>query len=209
MMDVDTVWRHIHTEREHLTRVLAELPAEGWDHPTLCTGWAVRHVAAHVISSAEASAGDVLAMMWRGQGNFNRALYREGLRLGSRSPDEILDAFERNRGSRHHPLGTTRWEPLLDALVHTQDIVLPLGLNYTMPIEAAQVAADRVWSWPFPFFARRRLGRVRLIADDTEWRAGSGAEIRGPMASLLLLLTGRDAAFLQLRGEGLALLPHR
>jgi uncharacterized protein (TIGR03083 family) len=209
MMDVDAVWNHIHTEREHLARLLAELPADGWGHPTLCTGWAVRHVAAHVISSAEASPGDVVAMMWRGQGNFNRALYREGLRLGSRPPDEILAAFERNRESRHHPLGTTRWEPLLDALVHTQDIVLPLGLNYTMPIEAAHAAAGRVWSRSFPFFARRRLRHFQLIADDTEWMVGSGAEVRGPMSSLLLLLTGRDAALDRLHGEGVALLPRR
>lgn len=208
-MDPDAVWNHIHSEREFLASLLAELPAEGWDHPSLCAGWAVRHVAAHVISSAEASPRDVIAMMWRGQGNFNRALYREGLRLGSRQPDEILDAFDRNRGSRHHPLGTTRWEPLLDALVHTQDIALPLGLSHTMPIEAAQAAADRVWSWPFPFFARRRLRRFQLIADDTDWTAGSGAEIRGPMSALLLLLTGREASLTQLHGEGVALLPRR
>lgn len=208
-MDVDAVWNHIHTEREYLANVLAELPIHGWDHQTLCAGWAVRHVAAHVISSAEASAGDVAAMMWRGRGSFNRALFREGLRLGSRPPEEILCAFERNRGSRHHPLGTTRWEPLLDALVHTQDIVLPLGIDHTMPIEAAQAAADRVWARPFPFFARRRLRHVHLVADDTDWGAGFGAEIRGPMAALLLLLTGRDVALMSLRGEGVTLLPRR
>lgn len=208
-MDLDEVWDHIHTEREHLARLLADLPAEDWDHPTLCTGWAVRHVAAHVISSAEAGTSDVIAMMWRGRGNFNRALYREGLRLGSRQPNEILAAFERNRGSRHHPLGTTPWEPLLDALVHTQDIALPLGLSQAMPTEAARAAADRVWSWPFPFFARRRLRQFRLIADDTDWTVGSGAEITGPIADLLLLLTGRDAALGHLHGEGVPFFPRR
>lgn len=146
---------------------------------------------------------------WRGRGNFNRALYLEGLRLGARSPEDILAAFDRCRDSRHHPVGTSRWEPLVDVLVHTQDIALPLGLGHTMPLSAARAAADRVWSVPFPFFARRRLRRFRLTADDVDWSAGSGPDVRGPISALLLLLTGRDASLSQLEGDGVTLLPHR
>ena len=208
-MDADEVWLHVHTERARLARLLGDLAPADWDHPSLCAGWAVRHVAAHVISSAEASAGDVIGAMWRGRGNFNRALYLEGLRLGARSPEDILATFERYRDSRHHPPGTSHWEPLLDALVHTQDIALPLGLSHAMPLSAARAAADRVWSVPFPFFARRRLRRFHLTADDVDWSVGSGPDVHGPISALLLLLTGRDTSLLQLEGDGVALLPHR
>ena len=41
------------------------------------------------------------------------------------------------------------------------------------------------------FWARRRLRGLRLHATDTDWFAGAGAELRGSIGMLLLLLTGR------------------
>ncbi len=208
-MDAEEVWLHIHNERARLAGLLGGLEQETWDRPTLCGGWAVRHVAAHVISSAEAGPRDVAAAMWRGRGNFNRALYLQGLRLGAQSPEDILAAFERNRASRRHPVGTSLWEPLVDVLVHTQDIALPLGVALAMPVPAARAAAARVWSNPFPFRARHRLRNFRLTADDADFFVGAGRDVHGPMAALLLLLTGRSAALPLLKGNGVHLLPSR
>ena len=57
----------------------------------------------------------------------------------------------------------------------------------------------------WPFWARRRLRGLRLTATDTDWSAGQGAELRGPIQAVLLLLTGRTAAALpQLDGSGVA-----
>jgi hypothetical protein len=55
-----------------------------------------------------------------------------------------------------------------------------------------------------PFRARRRLTGYQLVATDTRWRVGSGQPVEGPMAALLLLLTGRPAALTQLSGAGAA-----
>lgn len=79
-----------------------------------------------------------------------------------------------------------------------------------MPTQAARVAADRVWSKAFPFQARRRLVMVQLSATDCAWQAGHGGkgrEVRGSIAALLFLLTGRTALVPELSGSGLALLP--
>lgn len=73
-----------------------------------------------------------------------------------------------------------------------------------MPPELAVVAADRVWSRPRMFHARRNLAGYRLVADDAPWAAGQGQEVRGPIGALLLLLTGRPAAVPQLSGPGAA-----
>ncbi len=40
--------------------------------------------------------------------------------------------------------------------------------------------------WPLP--------GARLVATDIEWTRGAGEEIRGPVAVLLLLVTGRPEA---------------
>jgi hypothetical protein len=100
--------------------------------------------------------------------------------------------------------GTTRNEALLDTLVHTQGIAIPLGRRHDMPLEAARECAGHVWRHGFSFYARRRLAGYRLEATDTDWTVGEGAAVRGPMWALLLLVTGRRAALDALTGEGAA-----
>jgi hypothetical protein len=61
--------------------------------------------------------------------------------------------------------------------------------------------------WPFTvaFDARRRLAGLRLEATDTQWAAGDGEVVEGPVEALLLLLTGRVAAARdRLSGPGVA-----
>jgi hypothetical protein len=69
------------------------------------------------------------------------------------------------------------------------------------------VAAERIWAKPFPFKARKRLTGLRLVASDIDWSAGDGAEIQGPIADLLLLLSGRRPA--RLSGAGVERLQRR
>ena len=205
-MDRNAIWNVVHRERSALADLLETLSPAEWDHPTLCPGWAVRDVAAHVIASPQFGLADLVPALWRGRGDYNRAMYLDARARGRRPVESILADYRRLDGSRRHPPGTTVREPLLDVLVHTQDIALPLGRHHAMPPEAARTAADRVWSMPFPFWARRRLRGVTLTATDIDWRAGSGPEVRGTMEALLLLLTGRTAALDRLEGPGLDVL---
>ena len=61
----------------------------------------------------------------------------------------------------------------------------------------------------FPFRARHQLAGCWLAATDVDWTVGSGAPVEGPIAALLLLVTGRDAALDQLTGEGVHTLRRR
>ncbi|KUG61699.1 hypothetical protein AVL61_01995 [Kocuria rosea subsp. polaris] len=204
-MDRTAIWDAVHRERSALADLLGTLGPEEWDHPTLCPGWAVRDVAAHVISSPQFGVADLAVALWRGRGNYDRAVFLDARRRGRRPVEEIVADYRRLDGSRRRPPGTGVRDPLLDVLVHTQDIALPLGRHHAMPPEAARTAADRVWSISFLFRARRRLRGVTLTATDVDWRAGSGPEVRGTMEALLLLLTGRTAALDRLEGPGLDL----
>jgi hypothetical protein len=56
--------------------------------------------------------------------------------------------------------------------------------------------------WPHSGRAADSRG-LRLHATDTDWSAGAGAELRGPIRMLLLLLTGRTMTALpHLSGPG-------
>jgi uncharacterized protein (TIGR03083 family) len=202
-METDELWRTIHGQRSALADILGTLSPQDWEHASLCPDWTVRDVAAHVISSAGFSTGEALVGVLRARGNFNRLMFNEAKRLSARPTDEIIADYRRLDGSRRHPPGTTTVDPLMDVLVHTQDIVRPLGRHHEMPARPSAVAADQVWSRSFPFRARRRLGGYRLAATDIDWAVGDGPEINGSMGALLLLLTGRAVGAPELSGDGI------
>jgi uncharacterized protein (TIGR03083 family) len=200
----DTVWRYVESQRLDLADLLDGLSPEQWEHPSLCPGWTVRDVAAHVISSPQARLLATLGAFARHRGNLDRMILAEGKQFGRAAPGDIVAQYRRYAGSRKHPIGTTYWEPLLDVLVHGQDVAVPLGIPRTMPIPAAAAAATRVWSKAFPFRARRRLRGLRLEANDTDWSAGEGALLSGPIEAILVVLTGRPHGLGRLTGDGTA-----
>jgi len=210
-MDTGEVWRNIHAERSALADLLESLTPAEWDRPSLCGGWRVRDVAAHVISSPQTDAVTMVKAALRAGGRFHRLTDQEARRLGARPTAEIVADFRRLDGSRRHPVGTSVLDPLLDVLVHTQDIAVPLGRRHAMPPEAARAAADRAWGLPSLFFPVRRLVKdVRLTATDVAWTHGAGPTVEGPMEALLLLTTGRHAAALpHLTGDGASHLADR
>jgi uncharacterized protein (TIGR03083 family) len=210
-MDKAAIWAHIHAERAALAATLAELDAADWTHDSLCPGWTVHDVAAHVISNPQIGWGQVAGLTARNLGRgYNTMIFREVKRLSARQTREsILGDFERYATSTRHVPTTTSVEPLIDALLHHQDIVRPLGRTRAMAPEAAAVAADRVRRLA-PLMGTGRLVRsIRLVATDVDWSRGTGPEVRGPVQELLMLASGREPDRALVEGEGLAAVPTR
>ncbi len=194
-MDRDTLWGHIHHERNALAATLRTLTPEQWQHPSLCEGWTVKDVAAHVISTPQLSFGRTMGLFARNLGRgYNTMIFHETKRMSdSQSTDEILADFETYATSRRKVATTTTVEPLIDALVHHQDIVRPLGLRHDMDSTAAAVAADRVRLIAPLMGTRRAIRGVRMVATDVDWERGQGSRDQGPMQELLMLCAGREA----------------
>jgi uncharacterized protein (TIGR03083 family) len=193
-MDEETSWTVIAEQRLALADLLDGLTADEWEHPSACTGWRVRDVAAHVAMAPQPPGpAAMLGAAVRARGSFNRLNHDLAVRHAARPPGEIVAQLRQHAASRRLPAVTNYRNIVPDVLVHGQDIAVPLGRDLPMPIAAARAAADRVWEMGWPFWARRRLRGVRLIATDTDWSAGAGQEVTGPIAALLLLVTGRTA----------------
>ena len=203
-MDKAAGWRAIDEQRASLAALLDTLTPAEWTTPSLCTGWQIRDVAAHLSIAALMPTRDVVTAAARARGNFNRMVHDTAVeRSAARTTTEIVADLRRTIGSRRLA-PTTFWrDPLLDLLVHTQDIVRPLGRQVSMPLDAAGEAIAWVWRRRFPFFPSRRFRGTAMVADDFDWRDGKGLELRGPISSLLLLSTGRYSALAELRGPGL------
>jgi uncharacterized protein (TIGR03083 family) len=196
-VDAEESWRVIAAERRSLADLLDGLSTEDWARASLCAGWRIRDVAAHVAMAPQVPGlGAMLADGIRARGRFHRLNHDTAVRHAGRPTSAIVEELRRYADSRRLPVVTSYRNILFDILVHGQDIALPLGLSRPVPVDAARAGADRVWTMGWPFWAKRRLRGVRLVATDTDWSAGSGAELSGPMDALLLVLTGRTAAVL-------------
>ncbi|UXA16732.1 maleylpyruvate isomerase family mycothiol-dependent enzyme [Mycobacterium sp. SMC-4] len=188
-MDTEAAWRHIDVQRSELAGLLEDLDTDAWRTPSLCRGWTVGHVAAHLTHSTLGAP----RMLWeiaRGGFRMNAVIDRMA-RADGGTPAEVAARLRSTVGCRRHPPGTTVFDPLTDVLVHTQDICVPLGIARVMPTEAAVAAAHHVWSRGFPFHARRRLAAKHLMATDADFAVGQGDPVQAPIRDLLMMMTGR------------------
>jgi uncharacterized protein (TIGR03083 family) len=190
-MDDSQIWAHIDEQRADLADFLDTLAPEQWEAPSLCPGWTARHVAAHITHSTTNWAKLSLELLRSGL-RFNALTLRMG-REDQRKPEEITAAMRAMVGGRRRPPGTAVADPLMDVLVHGQDIAVPLGIGRKMPIPAAVIAADRVWKMGFPFHARKRFPNVTFTATDADFRVGNGEQVRAPVQDILMTLSGRRA----------------
>lgn len=210
-MDDDTLWKRIDTQRLQTADLLERLTDADWTHRSLCEGWTVRDVAAH-LTLQQMGMGDVLRMLPRYRGGGMNRIIGDSARAKAATPVDLLVAEIRGMvGSRRHNLGVTSRDTLIDIIVHGQDIALPLGLDLSVPVDAAAEAATRVSTLstrmasvfhPVPW------RRFRFAATDTDWSVGEGPEVSGPILAILLLLTGRLIALPRMEGEGVAALRH-
>lgn len=199
-MDTTQIWQTIDSERAATAELLAGLSDAEWAHPSLCEGWTVREVAAHLTLAPHTTIGSTIREITKARGNFNRMIDQTARHSARRPTAEIVADLRGIVGARKLAPGQKLKDALMDVMVHTQDIALPLGIDRHMPTDAAVVAADHLWQTGFPFHARRRLTGHRLVATDADWSAGEGTEVSGPIEALVMLLAGRSATIPRLTG---------
>lgn len=209
MLTDDEIWSAIDHQRGRVADLLEWLTAEQWEHPSLCDGWTVRDVGAH-LTLQQMTLAQAVRLVLRNPSHavdVNRII-RESSRRQARalSTEAIVAAIRATIGQRRHNPGVTHRETLIDNLVHGMDIAIPLNLHLEIPGDAAAEAATRVRSYAGTgknrVFRDIPLREFALVATDYQWSAGEGPEIRGPMKALLLLLTGRSVGLADVTGPG-------
>jgi uncharacterized protein (TIGR03083 family) len=178
------------TARADFADLLAGLTPEQWEQPSLCAGWRVREVAAHVALTTAPLLTQVSALLRSGL-RFDHMIDSTARANAVKPPEQLVEEVRALVGARRRPPGTDPVDPLNDVLVHTQDVARPLGVTVPIDPAAAALSADLVWKRTFPFRAQARVPGRELIATDVEWRRGAGEPMEAPISELLLILTGR------------------
>lgn len=188
-------------EREDLADFLAGLTPEQWERPSLCAGWRVRDVAAHVVSFEEMTPRQLTTRLVKGRLQMDRINGLGVSDLADDSTEQLIALLRDNAEPHGMGAGFGGRVALTDNMIHQQDIRRALGLARTIPVERVCAALDFVRYSPTIRGALRVRG-VRLVATDADWSHGKGPEVRGPGEALLMVMAGRPAALADLDGPG-------
>ena len=200
--DRSRIWALVHAERRQLIDDLEDLTPHAWETPSLCDGWSVHDVLAHLLESAMATRLSFVGSMVRSRGDFHRA-NELGIRRWKREdPQQTLADFRRNqhvtRTPPAHP--ATR---LVEAYVHGEDIRRPLGLEGRYPSDGIHQALAHQLRTRVSFDGgRERAEGLRLVDTVTGASWGTGPEVSGAAIDLLLAVSGRTVRTELLTGPG-------
>lgn len=203
------VWPLVHAERAALINDLTQLTDEDWSTPSLCAGWTVHDVAAHLVDTAKTNRRAFVAAFIRAGFDFHRLNARGVQRERAATPGETLDRLRQAA-----PLTATAPAPLdsrlVEEVLHGEDIRRPLGLTRAYPQEAViRALRSQARTSASMGGAKDVVQRVHLTATDAALSLGEGPEVSGPVLSLLLGISGRRVALPDLTGPGLPALNPR
>lgn len=208
-MDRDHIHAAIAQERRRIADLIDSLDGAQLATESLCTGWDVKTVGAHLVSFL---AEGTLRVTWLGarRGSPDRAIDELARRSAHRPAAEIAASL---RDLADHQY----WRPppqapglLAEVLAHSGDIRIPLGLPFEPEPKLTATALDFMTGpVPIGLVPLRRLRGIRLQATDIDRAWGKGQEIRGQSAELLMATVGRTLVLDALDGPGLSVLRQR
>jgi uncharacterized protein (TIGR03083 family) len=188
-------------ERADLADLLARLTPAQWDTPSLCTGWRVRDVVAHMFSYEDLSTAGLIGRFVTGgllPGRVNAAGVAA---YAGHSTDDLLEFVRTHLKPRGLTAGFGGRIALTDGLIHHQDIRRPLGLQREIPADRMLVVLQFARTAP-TIGAARRIRGLTLTATDLDWTAGTGPVVEGPAEALLMAIAGRQGLAEELSGPG-------
>lgn len=206
-MSVDAL-RLATDERADLVDLLATLTPAQWEAPSLCAGWRVRDVVAHVFSYEDLGVGGLVGRFVRGGLLPDRVNAVGVAALARHGTDDLLALARAHLRPRGLTAAFGGRIGLTDALIHHQDIRRALDVPRTVPADRLRCALPFARSAP-PVGAARRIRGLTLVATDVGWTAGRGPAVEGPAEALLMAMAGRRGVAADLSGPGRATLVER
>ena len=182
-----------HAERKELAELLSELTPQQWKHATLCEGWCVRELVAHVVSYDDLTPLSYAKRQVKARFDMDRFNAIGVATYATYTPARMCQVMREHLHPRGYMAAFGGIIGLLDAMIHQQDIRRPLGIPRTIPAPRLRAALGYAMYVPVLRGAWRCRG-LRLIATDVDWAHGRGPEVRADGEAALMTLAGRGPA---------------
>ncbi len=173
-----------------LARLLADQPPSVADAPSLCDGWAVKHVVAHMTMAARYDPPAFMAQLAAVGHDFEALSQLVARRDGDLPFAALLDDLRSDAMAAWAPPGGGATGALTHAVIHGLDITGALDVPRTADDDATRLVLDTQTDGVAGHFGVDLTGRA-LAATDLDWAFGSGTPVRATAGDLVLALAGR------------------
>lgn len=187
-------------ERDAFVQDLTRLDEDQWASPSLCAGWSVRDLVAHLLMPFELSGAAFARRLLTARLSFDR-LALHWARTDARTPLELRQALAATTAAGFTVPGAGPLAPLAHLTIHAHDVRGPLGIDTSVGPVAASRVLDDITHGKHAVPAGR-LDGLHLRTTDASWQYGRGETVTGPAGAMLSALSGRRAAVDRLHGEG-------
>ncbi|MHB8465847.1 MAG: maleylpyruvate isomerase family mycothiol-dependent enzyme [Acidimicrobiales bacterium] len=186
-----------------LADLLDSISDAQWDTASLCEGWRIREVIAHLTMAARYSEEAFTAELRDCDFDFTRLSSRIATRDASLPAGELVATL---RADFMHC-----WTPPAGGYHGALNHVVIHGLDVTVPLEAPRLPTDQAMVVVLDDLTKSgghahfgvEVDRRSLQATDLNWAYGAGTSLRGTAADLALVLCGRRPPHADLDGEPL------
>ena len=131
------------SERSAFADLADSLTPAQWDQPSLCDGWKVRDVVAHVADGADPKFGKMMLTAVKYGFRMNVMNQRVAQKAGAKPTDELCKELRATVGVHKAPGPITPEDMVLETIVHEQDVRRPLGIARAYPAEEMKIAVER------------------------------------------------------------------
>jgi uncharacterized protein (TIGR03083 family) len=204
MSDDDALAPVVETTYSALADVLDRLPASGWDTPSLCEGWRVREVVAHLTMPARYDEESFMAELRADGFDFTKLSNRIASRDAAVPAEELVANLRSDVLHRWTPPGGGYHGALNHVVIHGLDVTVPLGQPRTASDHALRVVLDDLTAGGGHEHFGVAIEERTLRATDLDWSHGSGPELTGTAEDLALAMCGRTVPPGRLHGDPLA-----
>jgi uncharacterized protein (TIGR03083 family) len=186
-----------------LADLLAAASDAQWDTPSLCEGWRVREVIAHMTMAARYPEPEFMAELQRCDFDFTRLSNEVAGRDAGLPGDELVANLRSDVMQHWAPPGGGYHGALNHVVIHGLDVTVPLGVPRRSPDDTIRVVLDDLAQGGGHAHFGTVINGRRLEARDLDWSFGSGPVLRGAAEDLALAMCGRAVPGGRLDGEPL------
>lgn len=177
---------------------LEALDPSRWDEASLCEGWRVREVVAHLTMAARYGVPEFEAELRAAAFDFDVLSNRVAERDGALPVERLLADLRSEVMQRWAPPGGGYAGALSHVVIHGADVTVPLGLGRAAPDDATRHVLDGLTRGGMHVGFGIALDGVELRADDLDWSFGAGRPVHASAEDLVAALAGRAVPALRL-----------
>jgi uncharacterized protein (TIGR03083 family) len=199
---VEPTWDMVRAEQQECAALFRSLSSDEWEAPTLCAGWTVRDMLSHIASTIVMNPAHAIRVV-RFRKDIDRLNQTTIDAWRDRPTASLIDRIEHAKVPSIGQRIVGRGNSLRALVIHQQDVRRPLNRPRRLDPDRVRAVLDAILDDSGGNLGSvERAGGLRLVAEDIDWSHGSGLEVRGPAAAVLMALAGRTDGLRHLSGPG-------